>query len=550
MRCILTLFLFILAFTSSKASHIVGGDFYYEYISGDKYRITMKLYVDCYNGIPGAIADDKYAYFGVFDADSNTLLDSIKIQRTGPIRLIGEVYKCVVNPGNVCVDQYNYVFEMDLPKRRGGYIIAFQRCCRNNTIKNIVNPAATGATYWVHVPDRDLVSEDNSPVFKKFPPIYICNNFPFKFDHSASDKDGDSLSYELYQPFLGAESARPRPTTPSNPPFQKVVWSNTYSTTNQMGGNPILHIDELTGELTVTPNTLGQFVIGVLAKEWRNGILIGETLRDYQFNIVECQADVVALFKSFVKCSDTVNFSDRSVGATNISWDFGDPASGFNNNTSTQPNPKHIYSKNGEYTVTLKAWNSACEDEYTMKVTVSKQSHASFVINEFKCINQLEFINTGSGFETIHWDFGDGDTSENPNPGIHIYKDTGTYIVRLVTNSKGPCADTSYRVVHVKGSPADKLIPVNVFTPNGDLLNECFHFGGVLNECSEIRISIYNRWGLKMFETKDFNACWNGRIDNKGEICPEGTYFYICEYKGESLSIKSRFSGTITLIRK
>jgi gliding motility-associated-like protein len=549
MRRILTLIVFILAFAVANASHIVGGDFYYEYLSGDKYRITMKLYVDCYNGIPGAISDDQNAYFGIFDAEDGTLIDTLKVERTGPIHLYGAVYKCVIDPGNVCVDQYNYLFDLDLPKRKGGYIIAFQRCCRNTTIKNIINPTYTGATYWVHVPDRNLVAVDNSPVFKKFPPIYVCNNFPLTFDHSAEDKDGDSLSYELYQPFLGANSTGPRPPLPKNPPYKNVVWSSPYSTADQMGGNPILAIDKLTGQLTVTPNTIGQFVIGVLVKQWRNGVLIGETLRDYQFNVVDCKASVVAIFKSFVNCSDTVNFSDLSVGATNISWDFGDPASGLSNNTSTLPNPRHIYTKNGEYTVTLKAWNSACEDEHTLKVIIAKQSRANFEIKDFNCINQVELIYNGSAYETILWDFGDGEKSEDPNPGIHHYKNSGSYTIRVITNAKAPCADTASKLVHIKGSPPDKFVPVNVFTPDGDMVNECFHFDGVLNECSEFKISIYNRWGMKIFETKDFNACWNGRIDNKGEMCPEGTYFYICEYKGESPNIKPRFSGTITLIR-
>ena len=88
-----------------------------------------------------------------------------------------------------------------------------------------------------------------------------------------------------------------------------------------------------------------------------------------------------------------------------------------------------------------------------------------------------------------------------------------------------------------------------MFTPDGDGLNECFHFGGFLNECSKFKLIIYDRWGLKMFETTDYNDCWNGRVKNTGRKCPEGTYFYICEYKGESLFIKSRFSGTVTLIR-
>lgn len=549
MRRILTLLLFMLAIVSVKASHIVGGDFYYEYISGDKYRITMKLYVDCYNGIPGAISDDEYANFGVFNADSSTLIKTHKIQRTGPVPITGTVYKCVVDLGNVCVNQYTYVFETDLPERKGGYVIAFQRCCRNKTINNIVNPATTGATYWVHIPDRKLVSVDNSPIFKEFPPIYLCTSFKFTFDHSATDKDGDSLNYELYQPFIGADNTLPRPLVPHNPPYQNVVWNTPYTTADQMAGNPILNINQFTGELTVTPNTIGQFVIGVLVKQYRKGVYIGETLRDFQFNVVDCQATVAALFKSFVKCSDTVNFADRSVGATKISWNFGDPASGIND-TSTLSNPQHIYSRNGEYTVTLKAWNPACKDEYTMKVNISKQSHASFVIDTFKCISQIELTNTGSNFETFHWDFGDGNTSENTSPVIHRYKKSGIYNILLVTNLGSPCADSSNLLTQVNGSPPDSFVPVNVFTPDGDLLNDCFHFGGVLNSCSEIKITIFNRWGMKLFETKDFNECWNGRVDNTGEACPEGTYFYLCEYKGETTSINPRFSGTITLIRK
>jgi gliding motility-associated-like protein len=375
MRSFYTIVLFILALANVQATHIVGGDFYYEYLGGDKYRITMKLYVDCYNGNPGAISLDETANIGIFTADDNQLYDLVEITRTGPIHLNGVVYKCIVNPGNVCVDQYNYVFVTELPKRKKGYILAFQRCCRNNTIRNIIDAEGTGATYWVQVPDRDVIATDNSPIFKKFPPIYVCKSFPFVFDHSATDKDGDSLSYELYQPYSGADRDSSRPVPPKGPPFNNVWWEGGFSTNDQMGGNPRLEIDEKTGELTVTPNALGQYVIGVKVLEWRKNssgvyVNIGETLRDYQFNVVDCQAVTVAIFNTIVKCSDTVKFIDKSIAATTLTWDFGDPGSGIDNNTSTQKNPMHVYTKNGDYLVTLKAWNPACQDEYTLKVKV------------------------------------------------------------------------------------------------------------------------------------------------------------------------------------
>jgi gliding motility-associated-like protein len=374
MRLFFSILTGILSIANSFATHIVGGDFYYKYKSGDNYEITMKLYVDCFNGNLEAIKSDENAYIFVFDANTNVLLNTLEITRKPPIRLFGVAYKCVNTPGNVCVDQYNYIFDINLPKRKGGYILSFQRCCRNNTIKNIVAPQSTGATYWVKIPDRDLVNQDNSPIFKKFPPIFICKGFPLVFDHSANDADGDSLSYELYQPYLGADRDDPKPNVPSNPPFRNVQWNWGYSTSYQMDAKNDLVIDEYTGELTVTPSELGQYVCGVKVKEWRKineqWVLIGETLRDYQFNVVECDAVALAYFEPKIWCSDTVEFTDKSIGASRVSWDFGDPASGFDNNSSNLRNPTHVFSKGGDYNVKQTAWNTACNDEITLKVKI------------------------------------------------------------------------------------------------------------------------------------------------------------------------------------
>lgn len=412
MRFFIAILILVASITNVLASHIVGGDFYYKYLGGDRYQITMKLYVDCYKGNPDAIISDETAIMSVFGANNSEVIKTFEIQRTGPFHLNGLVYKCIKNPGDVCVDQYNYVFETDLPKRKEGYIIAFQRCCRNNTIKNIYQPDGTGATYWVNVPDRNVVPEDNSPIFKKFPPIFICKGFPLVFDHSATDADGDSLSYELYRPYIGGDKTGPAPgkidnPPPSPPPFKTVQWYSGYSTANQMRGTPILQIDEYTGELTVTPDDLGQFVCGVKVLEWRNGVLIGETLRDYQFNVIECDAVAVANFKPKIWCSDTVNFIDKSVGATAISWDFGDPASGFENNMSLERNPTHIFSKGGDFIVKQRAWNTACDDQYALKVKVRIKKGFDLGNDKTHCFPFKQVIGVPwNDFTSILWSTG------------------------------------------------------------------------------------------------------------------------------------------------
>ncbi|MBK8827707.1 MAG: hypothetical protein IPO26_13580 [Saprospiraceae bacterium] len=73
------------------------------------------------------------------------------------------------------------------------------------------------------------------------------------------------------------------------PPFAEVVYSAGYSATNPMGGSPQISIDPTTGIITGTPNLLGQFVVGVCVKEFKNGVQIGSIRRDFQFNVVNCQ---------------------------------------------------------------------------------------------------------------------------------------------------------------------------------------------------------------------------------------------------------------------
>jgi gliding motility-associated-like protein len=68
----------------------------------------------------------------------------------------------------------------------------------------------------------------------------------------------------------------------------------------------------------------------------------------------------------------------------------------------------------------------------------------------------------------------------------------------------------------------------NVFTPNGDDINDLFKPLLPYRYVKNIDIKIYNRWGTIMFETTDTNILWDGRNSSNKKMCPDGTYFYIC----------------------
>ncbi len=416
---------------NSWATHIVGGEIYYELLnpSANLYTITLKIYMDCQNGNPQAIQSDYQAIIGVFDAGSKNYESQFTISKTGPRRVNEVNYNCVIPPTGICVDEYTYKVNRVINPGTRGKILAFQRCCRNNSITNLTNPEATGIAIWTKIPPN---IQNSSAIFKKLPPNYVCVDAPLTVDHSATDSDGDVLVYSLTTPYTGGTPDEPRPI-PSNvvrPDFKKVLWRSPYSAQNQMGGDPLMRINSLTGELTVTPKSKGQFAIGITVSEYRNGTLIGETRRDYQFNVIECEFDILADFTTegakatadaFVfECNDTVFFKDRSQKALSYHWDFG--VENRTDDTSNLANPYFIYPGNGDYTVTLTVKNSLCEDEYSFDVRIRSVKTFELGPDIVLCKGYSTILDTGTPDATsVEWNTG------QKGPRITTL-DTGTFI--------------------------------------------------------------------------------------------------------------------------
>lgn len=390
MKKAILIFVILLSLRAS-ASHIVGGEIMYRYISNTSttvsYEITMYLYIDCFNGFKDAIAQDPQGYFNVFsfDKSSNTysqytnggmfyqLLDA----RTGPVRVSDVNYNCIRTTPSACVDKYTFTKTITVPINQDGYVVSYERCCRNKTILNIVSPESSGATYWTQIPGFRTVGVNHSPVFKGLPPNFLCINAPLNYDHSATDADGDSLVYTLYDPFLGASQNSPIPqamdaTNPAD--LINITWQGGYGTpAKQIDGSPTLTINSKTGKINLTPTLEGQFVIGIKVLEYRKGVLIGETKRDFQFNVSQCVFDIVAsFFVPQVNCQgNDVFFNNRSQNSTNYSWDFGDPES--TDDTSNQKTPIFAYKKPGKYNIKLKVSNAGlCKDSTEYEVTVKE----------------------------------------------------------------------------------------------------------------------------------------------------------------------------------
>lgn len=121
MKKILATFLFILLILLPKknfATHIVGGEIFYDYLGGNNYKITLKVYRDCFNGIPPF---DNPAFVFVYNA-SGVLINTLSIAVPASVIIPATINNpCFTAPNNICVEEAVYVTNINLPPIIGGY---------------------------------------------------------------------------------------------------------------------------------------------------------------------------------------------------------------------------------------------------------------------------------------------------------------------------------------------------------------------------------------------------------------------------------------------
>ena len=362
---------------------------------------------------------------------------------------------CFLPPVGICVEETDYITTVNLPNIPGGYNITYQRCCRNGTILNLVSPGNVGSTYMAHIPDNTIAPGNSSPHYNNFPPIFLCSGMPLNFDHSATDPDGDSLYYELCDPFTGLDPSCPIlgaaavgagcAAIASPPPYTFVPWLPPYNGTNPMSALPALAINSATGLMTGTPNMLGQWVVGVCVSEYRGGVLIDVNKRDFQFNVVNCPGIPTSSIPSqTVFCFGyNVNFTQTSIGATTYHWDFGDPTSIID--TSNTITPSWTYADSGTYVVTLIINpGTPCCDTGTTTFYIYPLLAPSFVAPSAECldVNSFNFSAGGAflGNGTFLWNFGPSatpSTSTSMNPTNIVFNNAGTFPVTLTISENG-----------------------------------------------------------------------------------------------------------------
>ena len=463
-----------------QATHIVGGDLTYQCLGGNMYRIRLTVRRDCFLGAEDAPFDNP-ASIGLFDAITGQRLMPVGFPMGQFLISFDDsdtlneilVSDCSVVMGDVCVHTTVYDTVVALPYHANGYLFVYQRCCRNASLNNVVDPLLTGMSLVAELSGHAQTECNSSPQFGPFPHIYTCVNKEIVFDHSAFDPEGDSLVYELCTPLTGGTFSQPKPQPPTLPPYLPINFRPPYDLSNVMGGVP-LQIDPVTGVLTGTPNTIGQFVVGICVTAYDvDGNMTGKTRRDFQFNVRLCRdVPVAAFFAPSLDCEDlTVTFDNQSLLSDEFKWifDYGNPLS----DSTTEFEPTYTYSQPGFYDVALIVNDSLefCFDTVVHRIGVfDSQIDADFTYDVSSCTEDgivLNVMDNSSGFddgypaETYEWLLTVEDTIipstlQNPTFSFDI-EDQATVLLVLVVTSTNGCSATQ-----VKSFPVNEIsIPVD-----------------------------------------------------------------------------------------
>lgn len=476
----LTIFLF-LSCSIAFSRHIKGGFFNYQYLGAGisnplnlRYKITLTVYMEC-NATPEQV--DPNVNFTVFEGTSSTEYANITVAKTTDY-LLQKQYDDPCITGNQAICYYKIVVyelgSIELPVSPNGYTFSYQRCCRIENMDNIVSSGSIGNTYTIKIPGTSSVVpnavKNSSPNFPVNDTVVICQNNFFVYPFTATDPDGDSLSYSFCTSFSGANQTTPKPDVATPPPYSSVPYFSFYNGSIPLG--PKVTINHTTGLISgIAPpivNT-GEYAVTVCVSEYRNGLFIGETRKELHIRVRDCSVTRAFLNPIPTSCDGfNVSFKNDATNPPGIEylWNFGEPVSGLLN-TSASATPAHIYTDTGLYLLKLRvSIGGLCPDSTTAIVKIYPGFFPGFKANAPLCKGQpVQFIDTTKAKFGVptgwQWNFGDlaaiADTSNNKNP-TYIYPDSGTYNVQLIVGSTFGCIDTVIKSITIKNNPAINLI--------------------------------------------------------------------------------------------
>lgn len=278
MKQLSTLILFILTvglWQQAQAGHTMGGEVSYECLGNNQYRFTVVFYRDCSPTSSGA---GLIPGISISSASCGINLSPTLLLKTGyPVTLSLGGANCTGAGVQVCQEQFVYEATATLVPCSDWEILGTLACCRNNQ-SNI--PNSTGESQGVLATLNNAAGAggqtfcNSSPEFFGSSAHALCINNDYTLNPGVYEPDGDSLAFSFQLPRNNAGAT--------------INYSGTNTVGSPIPSNPAMSMDPNTGEVTIRPTVSGTYTFAMLIEEYRGGVLVGSSSREYQITAIPC----------------------------------------------------------------------------------------------------------------------------------------------------------------------------------------------------------------------------------------------------------------------
>jgi gliding motility-associated-like protein len=303
----LSFFLSIPAF-EAHATHIRAAEITARRLSLDSpvYEIKLTAYFDIVNG-PEAAERQTEAEFTIGNVQSTGTPDIIRAPRILPIVNIGNGTTM-----NVYIIQYTF-------RGPGQYRISFEEDNRNNNVLNIGPPPTQNLNFYVSTTLQINASFglNQTPVLLNAPIDLAAVGQRYIHNPGAFDADGDSISYRLFIPQKSGVNG-----AGINLEYRDPNQVGAPGSTEAGASPATFSMDPVTGDLTWdAPAVKGYYNVAFIVTEWRDGVPIGQIVRDMQIIVEDARNDRPLIQPLADLCVEAGTLINQTVRATDKNGD-------------------------------------------------------------------------------------------------------------------------------------------------------------------------------------------------------------------------------------